>query len=366
LTRADAVTSTPRWRIPAPVAGDAWLGTPGILVVGEHFFTGLWPEPHSLAGFAVGDGALSMLRATGATVDGLGVGEGVLAAVTGDTPNLGTGTSVQELLVFGSPPAAIGLDVSLSDLYPQIGKPVRLELDVRPGVLAEGWQATVDWGDGTATPPAQTTRFEHAYQERVQREIIVSVTNEAGQEASWSTTVFVGEQPPNFISNAFSPENQESTFFILGLVILLLGSAFGVARLRGRRRRLRRELATADAIVTQHRDDPDTMREELREHRLRARRLFLAGRLDEGSTGILERHIDELLRDHRLSRVEADLSFLPHGLFRSMQEMLRDARVTELEKVQFLRSLAAERGLTAGQKGKVKRHVETWHREDVV
>jgi hypothetical protein len=38
--------------------------------------------------------------------------------------------------------------------------------------------------------------------------------------------------------------------------------------------------------------------------------------------------------------------------------------VTQLERNNFLIALAADTHLTAGEKKRVERHVETWHRED--
>ncbi len=267
--------------------------------------------------------------------------------------------------IYGQTMASIQPDIDISAAYPPLGRAVTIDATgTVPGLLAEDLRFTVHWGDG-ATDSGPGPVFQHAYDEAGDVTVVVRATNSAGQQSTWSTEIHPGIAEPNFISDAFSPENQESTFFTLGIILTLIFAGLGALRIRRKRGLLRKEMQVADGTVARLRSDPDKLREALRDHRARARRLFLQGRLDEGSTGILERHIDELLRDHRLSKVEADLSFLPHGLFRSMQEMLRDARVTQLERNNFLIALDADGHLSPGEKKRVKRHVETWHREDV-
>jgi outer membrane protein assembly factor BamB len=366
LFSIDAQSGVEIWRMERPT-GPYWSDKPHLLLVGPHVVVataGEASEPDGATLYLVDASDGRVIDHAPAPEAGIGTH---LAAGDGLVVAAGF-TNATRIVVYGEPLAGIGLDVRLADRYPPAGRPVQLDLSgTRPGVQDGNTTYRIDWGDGIQDPWDNEPVREHEYVPGPSYTIVVQATNEAGQEARATFDVFPGMRDPNartFLETAFASENQETSFFVLGVILTLLFAAFSVARLRRKRGLLRKELAAADAIVARHRDDPDTMRERLREHRLRARRLFLDGRLDEGSTGILERHIDELLRDHRLSRVEADLAFLPHGLFRSMQEMLRDARVTQLERNNFLIALAADTHLTAGEKKRVERHVETWHRED--
>jgi hypothetical protein len=288
------------------------------------------------------------------SANAMAIGDGVLAVQTG-----------AGLTVIGTTAASIQLRATSSAAYPRGGQEVRIDATAsRPGIQAPDLEFSVDRGDGSNTEWQADPAFTHTYLLGGEHHAGLLARNTAGQTASETFVFHVDGTPPNFISTAFAPDNQESTFFVLGLIIVLVGSAFGVVRLRTKRRRLRRELAAADDIVAEERDHPDRLRERLREHRLRARRLFLDGRLDEGSTSILERHCDELLRGHRLAGVEQEFGFLPHHLFRGLQEILTDARVSDWERRQFLESLGKDRKLTAAEKKRLTQRVEQWHRED--
>jgi outer membrane protein assembly factor BamB len=305
----------------------------------------------------------------GGFVRSLGLGEGVIVAHVSpqrsDITGGGELPDTSAVTVLGTTAASLSITGRLDHTYPAVGAMVTLEAALQqPGKLAPDVAYAIDWGDGDvdAFDGEQAT---HTYDRAGDYDLLLRASNSAGQETSQAFTVHVGQDPPNFLSNAFAPDNQESTFFVLGLIILLVGSAFGVVRLRTKRRRLRRELAAADRIVAEEHDHPDRLRERLRDHRLRARRLFLDGRLDEGSTSILERHCDELLRGHRLAGVEEEFGFLPHRLFRGLQEILTDARVSDWERRQFLELLGRDTKLTTAEKKRVTQRVEQWHREDV-
>jgi hypothetical protein len=284
----------------------------------------------------------------------MAIGDGVLAVQTS-----------AGLTVIGTTAASIELRATANVAYPRGGEEVRIDATAsRPGIQAPDLEFSVDWGDGSNTEWQTDHVFTHTYFLNGDKDARLFARNTAGQTASQTFVFHVDGTPPNFISTAFDPDHQEATFFLLGIVLLLIGSAFGVVRLRTKRRRLRRELAAADRIVADERDHPDRLRERLRGHRLRARRLFLDGRLDEGSTSILERHCDELLRGHRLAGVEQAFGFLPHQLFRGLQEILTDARVSDWERRQFLESLSKDGKLTASERKRVTQRVEQWHRED--
>lgn len=66
--------------------------------------------------------------------------------------------------------------------------------------------------------------------------------------------------------------------------------------------------------------DPHAFEEALRSRRLRARDLYLERKLEEGHYAILERRIDELSGQARLSSLGEGFEFMPIGLAKTLRE----------------------------------------------
>lgn len=151
-----------------------------------------------------------------------GVGDGMLVVDGSDGP----------VLVLGTAAAGIQIDPQVSTVRPDVGNVLRLDLSAsRAGVQDRSFDVRVDWGDGNATEWSPERVFEHTYLVRGIQNITVTAKNPAGQTATAIVALDVGwtQRPPTgFFETAFSPENQERTYFLLGLGVTFLLSIGGL------------------------------------------------------------------------------------------------------------------------------------------
>jgi hypothetical protein len=184
-----------------------------------------------------------------------------------------------------------------------------------------------------------------------------------GRTATSIMTLHVGEPAPTLLSTAFSADNQNTTFFILGLIVTALGAVVGVVRARRKRSRFLREMRKLDEDFAATRRDPRRCERVLAESKAHARALATSGALDEGHAELLADRADEHLRTLRLGELESDLHFLPYGIVLGIQEMLADGRITRLERDHFI--LALEQAeIQPDHKERLKRLIQAWSDRD--
>jgi outer membrane protein assembly factor BamB len=269
------------------------------------------------------------------------------------------------VVVLGHTAASVDARAVASDEYPAPGAPVSVDLSSSgPGRFGAPTLYEADWGDGSTSPAQSEPRFDHAYANACDCVAIFNATNAAGQVGAQSVMFHVGASKPTFLSTAFNAENQNLTFFVIGLALTAAGGAFGLARIERRRRVLRRELASLDDSRAQLADRPLALDRLFRDRRLRAHALLLAGKLDEAQYGVLRARIDELAAAARERLIDERLRFLPHGLVQSLHEVLADGKVTRLERDHFLAAIEREALLTSEQKAEARRAVEAWFESD--
>lgn len=299
-------------------------------------------------------------HAFGGKVGGAGSGPGVIVADV-IAPD---GTS--SLVVLGRTAASLAVEPSVSNLYPGAGEFVRVDLsNVQAGLAGPATRYRAEWGDGEATEWQPSPVLEHGYNAVGDHVAYVYAGNDAGQVASATIVFQVGRPAPqNFLQQQFSADNQERTFFLLGLLITGIFAALGLLRVRRRRDLLSAELAALESAVAAARSDPVQLDRALDERRFRARSLLLDHRLDEGQHAVLAARIEELSRAARLDVAERDLGFLPHRHVLALREMLRDGRVSSLERAHFLHLLDADDTLVPEYKARVRRVVDEWARND--
>ena len=160
----------------------------------------------------------------------------------------------------------------------------------------------------------------------------------------------------------FEPENQEATYFTLGLAVTLLGAMIAIVATRRRRGRMRRELHAIERAAAN--GGAATRNRALLGRRAHVRGLHLDGRIDEAQLKVLEDRIDELARGGRMADLEARFDFLPFGFVKQVQEMLADGRLSGWEHDQLDRLLAADGSLSAVQKNRVRGLLGAWAKED--
>lgn len=298
----------------------------------------------------------------------LGAGQGEAMA---DTFAIGDGTLVLlsdagTLSVYGETPIGIKPRIHVESRFPGVGETVKIDVAQSvPGALSDDLVVDIGWGDGSSTSGPRSSDFTHAYDAAGPVTVQVTLSNSAGQSAARTVELDVGGTPETFLSRAFSPPNQETTFFVLGIAFLLMGSAFGVLRLRRKRGILQRELRAIDTIIAETKDDAPALQAALRERRAHARGLLADGKIEDAHFTVLERYLDDASTRTRVGTMESELPFLPLGLAQALKEMLGDAKITDWEHRHFVDAVAKDSMLTAAQKRRVQRLVDAWFEQDV-
>ncbi|MGQ0536495.1 MAG: hypothetical protein ACT4PT_10530, partial [Methanobacteriota archaeon] len=267
--------------------------------------------------------------------------------------------------VVGTTAASLRPVASTSGTYPAPGARVAVDLSgSSAGAFGPPTRFRADWGDGARTEWLREPELAHAYLEPGDREARFEVANDAGQTASMPVTFHVGAPEPNLLSSAFARENQDATFFVLGLTITLVAAAFGFARLQRNQRLLRRELAAVAAGVELTRERPPECEALLAERKARAHGLLLDGKLTDAQFGVLERRIDQLAREVRLGRLDERFDFLPHGIVKMLTGMLEDGRIADWEHRVVVEALEKDRNLSSEEKAKVRALIDDWFARD--
>lgn len=337
---------------------------PALLADDRSVFVGLGPEigaTTEMAAYDARSGALLWRY----TLPGDQIGP--IAADAGALVFVSQRQNLQNVLVvMGRTGASIGLEASASGAFPAAGEVVRVDASrSTPGAAGPATKFRTDWGDGDTTGWQDSPVMEHTYKTIGAHVAHVYAGNDGGQVTAQAFTFNVGGAPPqNFLQQQFASENQERTFFLLGLLVTAAIGGFGLWRVRQRRGRLARELAALDAAVREARDDPARIDRALDEARYRARGLLLDHKLDEGQHAVLVARIEELSREARVGVVHSLLDFLPMRHVRALQEMLRDGRVSSLERAHFLAVVDQDATLTPEYRERLRRVVDGWASHD--
>lgn len=225
-------------------------------------------------------------------VSGMGNGVLVLAGFDG------------HVVALGETDASPRVQPRLSDAYPAPGESLEVDLSASGG--GSGGPPTlyrVVWGDGNVSDWSATPVLTHAYAEAGPRTARMQVMTAGNQTGSALALIDVGGTPPieprplTPLQRAFSAEYQNLTLFFLGILVTVAGGVGGVVAVRRRRGLLRRELAAVESAFRRTLDRPEDCEAAMRGARARARTLLLEGKLEDGHYVVLERRIEELLRD---------------------------------------------------------------------
>ncbi len=302
--------------------------------------------------------------------EGVFVFTGMVDRHSGEISDVETPEPADFLMVLGRTRASIQPTIQWPEPYPAVGAAVTLTTEgTRPGVLDPMTARRVDWGDGNFTGWQNQTvpTFEHVYSEYGDRLVRVEFKNGAGQTAVEETLLHVGEAPPtrpNFVETAFARENQDTTFFVLGLILTLVAAAFGLARVQSRRRRLTRELRAIEHSFNITRENPIECDRALAERRAHIRGLLVDGALDENQFGVCERRIEELGKQVRLSTIDDEMGFLSVSMARTLRGLLADGRIEKWERSHFFEVLEKDKHLSATQKKHVHELLDDWFARD--
>ena len=245
--------------------------------------------------------------------------------------------------------------LELTQPYPARGEEVRIRPAAAPGLTVDHF--LVHWGDGSAVASIEpgdvaTKRFE-ADGDYVLRVTAVFADNRTGTDEA---IVHVGGTPPTrltLMETAFSPQFQEVTFFVFGLLVTLSGALFALLSGKKRRSRLGRYLRELGAIRKRGAGDPAGAVRALTAFRRRILGDLSAGRIPDSQFSVLDLRMARLL--HALvPTVLAPIGdrISPH-FARVLAAALEDGLIHEIESRTVLSALKAERRLTATERARL-------------
>jgi hypothetical protein len=204
----------------------------------------------------------------------------------------------------------------------------------KPGLHGPPTAFRVDWGDGTSTDWGPSPSLTHTYQGTGSFIARFMVRNEAGESASLEQVLSVANTP-GIAETAFNSENQEVTFFVLGLLITAVAAGLGVFRARRRQRILKKEIRAVDEIHARTTENAADRQRLLAERRAHASVLLRSGDLYEPKFLVLERHLEAAAKAGRASLFDERFDYLPHGLIKRLEQMLIDGRIAGWERDAF-------------------------------
>ncbi len=276
-------------------------------------------------------------------------------------------TKGTNIAIMGDLPGLMHADGTFSTTYPAPGQPLDVDLSATsPGEGGAAKDLWVDWGDGSISDWQPGTSASHVYGVGGAVTARFQVRNSAGQTSTLTHMFCVGCPDPSetFLQRAFNTDNQNTTFFIIGLLVTALAGFFGVLKVARRRSRLRTEIKALEKDFEKLHGNPAQCEIMLSERRALAHRLALEAKLDEGHTAILVQRITDLRHKLRIGQLDRRLNFLPYGIVQALQEYLRDGMLSLWERDHLVRVLDEDRILSATQKGEVRKLIDGWFEQD--
>ena len=273
-------------------------------------------------------------------------------------------TDKGNVTVIGRTGASMLATLDLDEPAPRPGEAVRLDIVSSIGVFGGAEEYRVDWGDGNVTAWTSSSRFEHAYGSEGLRTARAYARNDAGQVAIARAEIDVGGTRETVLSRAFSEENQNWTFFFLGILGTAVTGGVGLLRRDARRRRYEKERTRIEELAQREAHAPERLERELAEATVRVRALVEANRIAEAHHTLLAARIGELRGRARESEVEHLLHRLPHGFVLRLREDLRDGRISRWERDALLNALTLETTISPEHKAELAARIRAWFAGD--
>lgn len=271
------------------------------------------------------------------------------------------------ITVFGRAGAGPRFPIMPASQWLETGVQFTVNLTGDAGPFGRNVRFQADWGDGQSSGWTASPVFSHTYAAG-DHVATFRIENEGGFTATQSMSLLVSAAPAaepepvpqqTVLQQLVSPANYDLTFGLLGILLAVAGAALGVWSTRRRRTRLRRALSALeqDFNTLQPGESPEAF---LQSRRTRFKMLHGRARLTDGQLHLLERRIDELLRNRRLSVIENEFGFLPYVLVRKLRAILEDGVVTPLEKTAAMAAVETYPGLSKAQRVQVVKRLQDW------
>jgi hypothetical protein len=167
------------------------------------------------------------------------------------------------------------------------------------------------------------------------------------------------------MQRAFADDKVDTTWGIIGLVVVLVGGIVAVGRRRRLHSVLQDELAKLRDVRASGLDDPAAASRTLDEYEQRVTTDLSARRLNDAQFSVLMLQVNEVRRTLRKRAVAPLAGIVSPSLRTAIDAALEDGRITATEASALRRSLQRERGMSKRSHAEVLRLIAAWG-EDAV
>lgn len=261
-----------------------------------------------------------------------------------------------EVVALGESPSSIPMKLSLLHDYPSLGQEVKVALEATgEGIHGPADRFRVEWGDGNTTGWVSSPELTHHYDRPGNYTVRATVGNAAGQTTSRFVAVHAGLPRPSesgLLSTIFAQDHQDTTWGVIGLLVVLLGGFWGLAARKRKHRSLRSRLQELEQLEDEASHDPVGSVAEVRRFGMELETDMVRGRIDPGEYRLLETRFRGLLErvqktflltlaDVDIDLIEAFRGALVDGVLhpaeRRLLERLADKRARKPKDVERLR-----------------------------
>lgn len=273
-----------------------------------------------------------------------------------------TQTRVLPFVVGGGPtPGGSGRFPSwtVDPSYPAPGTPATVTLSATEPIV----EAFVAWGDTAqehVTPQAATVTLTHTYSAPGRYPLAITVVYADGHAAADEREVQIGgPYKDGFWQRAFAPENQDTTWGIIGIALAVVGGSIGLAVRWRRRSHFMHARQRVETIRRLSRHEPLAALAELRDARADMRSAHDRGRLDDAQYQIVRDACQDLLNRIMVLVVDPMRGVLSDSFQQRLAAAQHDGAIDVDESADLHAALATEQ-LTDAQRATLRRLLDAW------
>ena len=265
---------------------------------------------------------------------------------------------IGEAMRLGPADADLVPKMAASNEYPAAGEAVRLQVGTPFGLTTQVW-----WGDGLSQTVGFGESTSHHYETPGDRTIRATTLLPDGNTVTSVLVVHVGGTPPpelNFLQRAFSDENRDTTWGLLGLAVAFFGGIGAYAVRVWQRRGIGKDLNRLERLRLQSADDPIGAMHGLRLFARDLRRRAAAGKLESAEFVPLSHEAQALaqaVRQRVLAHLEGRIGA---RLRQAVEAALADGVLTPTERNGLVAGLDGEIGLRAAERSAFRRLLSEW------
>lgn len=248
---------------------------------------------------------------------------------------------------------------TLEPPYPAPGMPFTMTLAATTPIV----EAFVSWGDGAqehVAPQALTVILTHTYEAVRRYDAVVTVVYNDGHAATDEIEMQVGGPfEDNFWQRAFAPENQDTTWGIIGIALAVVGGSIGLYVRWRRRSQFMKARQRIDDIRRLSRHEPLAALAELRDARTDMRSLHDRSRLDDSQYQIVRDACEDVLKRIMVLVLDPMRGALSRPFQQQLAAAQHDGALDLDESAELHAALAAE-PITHEQREMLGRLLDAW------